>query len=217
LTPSTTETIEEQAQEFSRWLARIALGDRDAFEALYRKTSASVFGVVLRINTDRGEAEEVLQEVYVNVWRAAGSFDMARSQPMTWLMGVARNRAIDSLRRRKAEPATTSRFQFAGDDPDDEQDILQAMPSQEPGPMELLSQASEAAHLEQCMQALSREQRASIALAYYQGLSHQEVARSLRQPLGSVKSWVRRGLLSLRGCLDQVMGLAGVSRNLEGQ
>jgi RNA polymerase sigma factor (sigma-70 family) len=217
LTPSTTDTIDEQTQELSRLLARIALGDRGAFEALYRKTSASVFGVVLRINTDRGEAEEVLQEVYVNVWRSAGSFDVARSQPMAWLMSVARNRTIDSLRRHKAEPATTSRFQSVGDDPDDEQDILQSIPSEEPGPMELLSRAGEVANLERCMQALSREQRASIALAYYQGFSHQEIAQSLKQPLGSVKSWVRRGLLSLRACLDEVVGLAGVSRNLEGQ
>jgi len=217
MTPSTAPPNDALAQELSRWLARIALGDRGAFESLYRKTAPTVLGVVLRINTNRGEAEEVLQEVYVNVWRAAGSFDVARSQPMTWLISVARNRAIDSLRRRKAEPATTSRFQSAGDDPDDEQDILQVMPSEEPGPMELLSRASEAARLDRCMQALSREQRASIALAYYQGLSHQEVAQSLQQPLGSVKSWVRRGLLSLRGCLDQVAGLVDAARKLEGQ
>ena len=217
MTPSTPGSIDDREQELARWLARIALGDRGAFEALYRRSSAQVLGVVLRINADRGEAEEILQEVYVNVWRAAGSYDVARSQPMTWLISVARNRAIDSLRRRKAEPATTSRYQSAGDDADDEQDLLHNLPSPDPGPMELLDRASEAAHLGRCMEALSRQQRASIALAYYQGLSHQEVAQSLKQPLGSVKSWVRRGLLSLRGCLDQVMSPAGGSRTVEGR
>lgn len=199
------------AQELAQLLSRVSLGDRRAFEAFYRRTSAQAFGVVLRINTDRAQAEEVLQEVFVNVWRSAGSFDAARSQPMTWLMSVARNRAIDSLRRRQAEPATISRHRARHDDSGDEEDLLESMPSADPGPLELLSRATEAAQLERCMQGLSADQRASLAMAYYQGLSHQEVAQSMAQPLGTVKSWIRRGLTSLRSCLDRVSGLGGAA------
>lgn len=190
-------------------LSRIALGDRTAFEALYRATSAQLFGVVLRINRDRGQAEEVLQEVYVNVWRAAADFDLGRAQPLTWLTSVARNRAIDSLRRRASEPSTVSRFQGGDDAQGDERDLLEALPDGQDGPLELLEAASRAQRLQRCMQSLSGEQRSSLALAYYQGLSHAEVAEHLAQPLGTVKSWLRRGLQSLRACLDRAAGLMG--------
>jgi len=196
-----------RSQELATLLSRVALGDRQAFEALYRATSSQLFGVVLRINSDRAQAEEVLQEVFVNIWRAAGGFDVARSQPLTWLNSVARNRAIDSLRRRAAEPATVSRFTGLDDDEGGERDLLEAMPSADAGPLELLDQAAQANALQQCMQALSGQQRSSLALAYYQGLSHAEVAEQMSQPLGTVKSWVRRGLLSLRACLDRAAGL----------
>lgn len=202
----------ERSRDLSALLARVALGDRQAFETLYRHTSAQLFGVVLRINRERGQAEEVLQEVYVNIWRAAGGFDAARSQPLTWLTSVARNRAIDSLRRRGSEPATVSRFQGHDDDEGGERDLLAALPSEAAGPLELLDQASQAHALQQCMQALSGEQRSSLALAYYQGLSHAEVAEQMRQPLGTVKSWVRRGLLSLRSCLDRAAGLVSPAK-----
>lgn len=204
----------ERSQELAQLLARTALGDRQAFEALYRATSAQLFGVVLRINHDRAQAEEVLQEVFVNIWRAAGGFDARLSQPLTWLTSLARNRAIDSLRRRAAEPATVSRFQGLDDGSDEggERDLLEAMPSAEAGPLDLLDAASQAHELQRCMQALSGEQRSSLALAYYQGLSHAEVAQQMSQPLGTVKSWVRRGLQSLRNCLDRAAGLVGASK-----
>jgi len=205
--PSSPADWTERSRELSRLLSRVALGDRQAFEAVYRSTSAQLFGVVLRINSDRAQAEEVLQEVFVNVWRAAGAFDAALGQPLTWLTSVARNRAIDSLRRRAAEPATVSRYQGSEDDEGDERDLLEAMPSAAAGPLELLTQASETHALEQCMESLSGEQRSSLALAYYQGLSHAEVAEQMSQPLGTVKSWLRRGLLSLRSCLDRAADL----------
>jgi len=93
----------ERSQRLDSLLSRVALGDRKAFAALYEDTSAYLFGVILRITVDRGLAEDVLQEVFVNVWRSAQSFDAQRSQPLTWLTSVARHRAIDSLRRRKTE------------------------------------------------------------------------------------------------------------------
>src|SRR5437763_16304157 len=94
----------ERSVDLARLLGRAGLGDRAAFATLYERTSAHLFAVVLRINRDRAQAEDILQEVYVNVWRAANSFDAAQSQPLTWLTSIARNRAIDSLRRQQTQP-----------------------------------------------------------------------------------------------------------------
>lgn len=191
----------ERSRELSHLLAKSGLGDRAAFAQLYERTSAHLFGVVLRINRDRAQAEDVLQEVYVNVWRAAQSFDAAQSQPLTWLTSIARNRAIDSLRRRQAEPQTQP-APLSGDG-DEERDVYDGVAdTTTPGPLALLSQASDARALGRCMQGLSAQQRQSVALAFYDGLSHAEVAEQMRQPLGTVKSWVRRALLALKACLD---------------
>jgi RNA polymerase sigma-70 factor (ECF subfamily) len=192
--------------ELSQLLSRTALGDRAAFARLYERSSSQLFAVVLRIQRDRAQAEELLQEIYVAVWKAAGSFDVARAQPMTWLASIARNRAIDSLRRAGAQPQTVS-----GEAQDDEGEhdghdgLLAQMPSDDPGPLELLEQASARRDLQQCMQRLSAAQRQSVAMAFFDGLSHGEVAQQLRQPLGTVKSWVRRGLQSLKDCLDHAV------------
>ena len=189
-------------------MSRVALGDRQAFEALYRGTAAQLLGIVLRIIGDRAQAEEVLQEVFVTVWRSATSFDQRQGQVMTWLTSIARNRAIDSLRRRASEPPTVSRFGVLDDDEEGD-DLLDHHASADLGPLDLLDRASNRHALERCMQGLTGEQRSSLALAYYQGLSHAEVASHMSQPLGTVKSWVRRGLQALRSCLDRAAGLVG--------
>jgi RNA polymerase sigma-70 factor (ECF subfamily) len=193
------EEWSERSRDLSRLLARAGLGDRAAFATLYERTSSHLFAVVLRINRDRAQAEDVLQEVYVNVWKAAQSFDAAQSQPLTWLTSIARNRAIDSLRRKQAEPQT---IQPAPLHDDEERDVYDDMADNAPGPLALLSQASDARALSNCMQDLTAPQRQSVALAFYDGLSHAEVAEKMRQPLGTVKSWVRRALLSLKSCLE---------------
>ena len=183
-------------------LARVALGDREAFGTLYRTTCAHLFGVILRINPDRAQAEEILQDIFVSIWRSAQGFDAARSQPMTWLTSIARNRAIDSLRRRKSEP-TEARSRTHASHADEEEDLLAALPSDAPGPLALLQQAAQAREVTHCLTKLSAEQQQCVALAYYQGFSHIEVARHLGQPLGTVKSWIRRALMALKDCLDR--------------
>jgi RNA polymerase sigma-70 factor (ECF subfamily) len=200
------EPWSDRSERLAATLARVALGDRAAFAALYRDTRSHLFAVVLRINPDRAQAEDVLQEVFVNVWRAAQSFDADRSQPLTWLTSVARHRAIDSLRRRKTEVSTVS-AQVQTDDGDDE-DRLAAVASDEPGPLELLERAGSARAIRHCLGELSAEQQQCLALTYYQGLSHAEAAAQMTQPLGTVKSWVRRALMALKDCLGRA-GRAG--------
>ena len=187
-------------------LARAGLGDRAAFGTLYRATSAHLLGVILRINPDRGQAEDVLQETFVNVWRSAGGFDAARAQPLTWLTSIARNGAIDSLRRAKARVQTVSSHVGSAEE-GDEADLVDRVESDEPGPLQLLQRSAEKRDIEHCVGRLSAEQQQCVALAYYQGLSHSEVAEHLAQPLGTVKSWVRRALLALKDCLARASGI----------
>jgi RNA polymerase sigma factor (sigma-70 family) len=191
----------ERSREAAALLARSALGDRAAFQRLYERTSGHLFAVVLRIQRDRALAEDLLQEIYVNVWRAAASFDASRSQPLTWLTSIARNRAIDSLRRANTQPQLQS-VHTSADDDGDETTMYDQLADQGAGPLDLLSRASDARALSQCMGGLSAQQRQSVALAFFDGLSHAEVAEQMRQPLGTVKSWVRRALLSLKACLE---------------
>lgn len=196
-----TQDWPERSRELAGLLARTALGDRAAFARLYERTSGHLFAVVLRVQRDRALAEDLLQEVYVAVWKAAGGFDAARSQPLTWLTHIARNRAIDSLRRAQAQPRLESSTR---DDEDDERpDAVESAADEGAGPLELLGRASEARELSVCMERLTAAQRQSVALAFFDGLSHAEVAEHLRQPLGTVKSWVRRALATLKGCLEQ--------------
>ena len=189
----------ERSRELSQLLARAGLGDRAAFASLYERTSGHLFAVVLRIQRDRAMAEDLLQEIYVSVWKAAAGFDAARSQPLTWLTSIARNRAIDSLRRAQAQPQLES---TSRDDDDERPDAVEGAADEGPGPLELLGRASDARQLGQCLERLSPPQRQSVALAFFDGLSHAEVAEQLRQPLGTVKSWVRRALMALKGCLE---------------
>ena len=190
----------QRSRDLAHWLSRSALGDRSAFKQLYDASSGHLFAVILRIQRDRNLAEDLLQEVFVNAWKSAGSFDAQRAQPLTWLTHIARNKAIDSLRRAQAQP----RFETVHHDHDDDRpDLDQRLADEAPGPAALLERASDARQLGHCMDGLTAQQRQSVALAFFDGLSHAEVAEQLRQPLGTVKSWVRRALMTLKGCLER--------------
>jgi RNA polymerase sigma-70 factor (ECF subfamily) len=178
-------------------LARTALADQRAFAELYRMTSAHLYAVALRILRDAGAAEEVLQESFVNIWHHAGSYVAAKSQPLTWLTSVVRNRCLDQLRRREVETVTM-----------DDEDEGPAIAAEDPTPLEMLLSGADARAVGACVEALEPGQKQAIALAFFQGLSHSELAHHLREPLGTVKSWIRRGLERLRACLDG----AGVTR-----
>ncbi len=201
------DRLSDRSAALAEALARVALGDRAAFATLYQASSAHLFGVILRINADRAQAEDILQDVFVTIWRVAQSFDAARSQPMTWLTSIARNRAIDSRRRQKTAIQTVSTSPATGEHED--ADLLAGVPSGGPGPLDLLQQAAQARDLAHCIGKLSAEQQQCVALAYYQGLSHAEVAQHLAQPLGTVKSWVRRALAALKDCLGRAHAAQG--------
>ncbi len=190
----------EKSRELAQLLSKAGLGDRAAFARLYERSSGHLLAVVLRIQRDRAQAEDLLQEIYVSVWKAAASFDAARSQPLTWMTHIARNRAIDSLRRAQAQPRMESTTR---NEDDDRPDANESLADEGPGPLDLLGLASQKRQLSACMERLTPPQRQSVALAFFDGLSHAEVAAQLREPLGTVKSWVRRALNTLKGCLDR--------------
>src|SRR5262245_60759063 len=173
-------------------LAACAQRDREAFSKLYQSSSAKLYGVALRILRREDWAEEVLQECYVNVWRHAPEYNANRAAPMTWMTSIVRNRCLDWLRRPNPLP-----LEVLGDEGAEE-----AIASDGPGPLDQREQSREAGAVARCLRALEAKQRQAIALAFYDGLSHAELAQHLREPLGTVKTWVRRGLAKLRSCLE---------------
>ena len=193
-----TPTVPPTAGDIGSLLIQVGRGDRAAFAAVYRLTSARLLGVVLRVNSHRGEAEEVLQDVYVSVWHLAVQFQQIRGDGLAWLVSVARHRAIDSVRLRQRRPQQA----WCGDAFDPTAGPYDGLVCPARGPHEQCSLASDATALASCLAALSPPQRRCITLAYYDGLSHAEIAQQLGRPVGSVKSWVRRGLLELRDRFD---------------
>ena len=178
------------ALQLAGLLAQCALKNQRAFEDLYQLTASKLYGVALRILRRQDWAEEVLQECYVNIWNHAGNYAAAKSAPLTWMTSIVRNRCLDWLRRPQTE-ATGEAYDVA----------VEAWQDYAAGPMERLVAASESAALARCLQQLEPKQRQSIMLAFFNGLSHSELASHMKQPLGTVKTWVRRGLERLKDCL----------------
>ena len=180
-------------------LARTALGDRAAFAQLYRASSAKLFAVSLRIARQRPIAEEALQDSFVNIWNHASDYAQAKSAPMTWMTAIVRNRSLDIIRRTREEP-----------DIDDE--LTTKLADTSASPAREAESRAEARRIERCMGELDADERQSIALAFYHGLTHSELARHLRRPLGTVKTHVRRGLARLRDCLMRAEACAPEGR-----
>jgi len=171
-------------------LARCAQGERTAFSELYEETSAHLFAVVLRILRRKDWAEETLQDAFVKIWQHARDYDPEKSAPFTWMVTIARNRALDVLRKVKKE-------NWVGEEPN-----LELTADEAASPMEELLKNLEAKSIKHCLDGLDADQRHSIVLAYWRGLTHHDLARELKRPLGTVKAWVRRGMEKLRSCLE---------------
>jgi RNA polymerase sigma-70 factor (ECF subfamily) len=181
--------------DLARWLSRVALGDRQAFEQLYRATSGTLMSIAWRVLQHRDLAEEALQDAFVKVWHSAGLYDARLGLPMTWLINIVRHRAIDLRRSRSA-----GRVSVHGED---DSERMAAMAAPGAGPEQWLDTAIQRIGVQECMGQLTPAQRQALALVYYQGLTHVEVAQALEAPLGTAKAWVRRGLDYLRTCLQR--------------
>nr|WP_256503568.1 sigma-70 family RNA polymerase sigma factor [Cupriavidus sp. WGtm5] len=175
-------------------LQAVAVGERQALRALYDLTATKLFGLALRITGRRDWAEDVVQESFVSIWHHAGDYRPQLAAPMTWMTAIVRNRALDCLRRAAAArvPQTAEL----------EQDLAEWLADDAAGPAELAEASQQARALNRCLQRLEQSQRQAIMLAYLQDLSHAELAERLRAPLGTVKSWIRRGLERLRSCME---------------
>lgn len=169
-------------------LEAVATGDRAAFELVYRRTSVKLFGVALRILPERQEAEEVLQEVYLAVWRRAGAFDPARGTAMTWLITLARNRALDRLRASRRRPSDP--IELADNVPDPEPDAETHVLAQD-----------EAGRIAWCLDRLDGDDARLVRTAFFEGASYGELATRAARPLGTIKSRIRRALIRLKDCL----------------
>jgi RNA polymerase sigma-70 factor (ECF subfamily) len=181
--------------QLQTWLVAVAQRDTTAFRQLYDATSPKLFGFLLRILKKSEWAEEVLQESYVSLWNGAASYQPTLAAPMTWIITIARNKAFDALRRLDvAVEIDADSFT---------PELVQALESPEPGPLAALELSEDAAALAHCLRRLESLHRQAIALAYYHDLSHSEVAEHMALPIGTVKSWIRRGLERLRLCLSK--------------
>ncbi|MEK6323989.1 MAG: sigma-70 family RNA polymerase sigma factor [Acidobacteriota bacterium] len=192
--PQDSRELSTRDQDWAALIKRVADGDQSALTTLYDSTSRLVFGLLLRVVSDRSTAEEVLLDVYTQVWRQASTYDTKRGAPLAWLMMIARTRGIDRLRSGKHEHQNKESLDAIG-----EVTATTASPEED-------TVSSERRQLVRtALEALSAEQREVIELAYYSGLSHSEIALQLGQPLGTVKTRTRLGMMKLRDMLRPML------------
>ena len=164
-----------------------------ALRELYDQASTKLYGLAVKVVGNREWAEDVLQEAFVTIWRSAGDYRASLSPPMAWMGLIVRSRALDFLRRRASEGADTA--QELGDT------ISESVAGDSPDPLDTAQASEQAWALHECMRKLEGRQREVLSLAYLRDLSHSELAAQLQLPLGTVKTWIRRGLDQLRGCM----------------
>lgn len=170
-------------------IARVKLRDQAAFSALYAATSAKLFGICLRVLNNQSEAEEALQEVYIRIWRKADAYSAGGYSPMTWLITLARNIAIDKLRARRA--------------PSEDIDSVPDLAAPDPTPEAEAISASEMRRIAACLEELDAGRAAAVRGAYLQGDSYRDLAARYDVPLNTMRTWLRRSLLTLRDCLTR--------------
>ena len=189
-----TAELTDRNRRLTDLLHATAQGRQAAFQELYELVSPQLFAVLLRILKRKDLAEEALQDALLSVWRNAASYTAEKGAPMTWLVSICRYRALDMLRRTRREvPLELAAV--------DGEEVGTDIADESAGDAELVSKAEERA-LEDCMQRLNDGQQKSLKLAYFDGCTHEEIAASIGSPVGTVKSWVRRGLESLKRCLE---------------
>ena len=168
-------------------IARCSLRDRAAFRTLYQRTSAKLFGVVLRILRNRAEAEEAIQEVYIKIWQRADRYVPGQYSPISWLVAIARNHALDMVRARRP----------SNDDLDAALDIADGAPD----PERMTESSQDGARVEACLATLEPDRAEAVRGAYLDGYSYEELAQRFAVPLNTMRTWLRRSLIRLRECL----------------
>lgn len=181
---------DREAEHLAALMQKVAKGDRKAFGRLYARTSAKLYSLVLGITRHESAAEEVLQDVFIRVWHKASMFDRRRARVMTWMSTIARNRAIDWVRGHREEVVTGL-------------DLSVFVDEKRAGPAQDAHRTELARALTLCLAELDPTQRKSILMAFYEGRTHSELSEALAKPLGTVKTWIRRGLARLKECLDR--------------
>ncbi len=186
-------TGEVYEAELIELLGRVAQQDRQAFRDLYDKTAPKLLGLAMRVVRNSEHAQDVVQDAYVQIWRIAADYEVALSPPLTWLGLIVRSRSLDFLRRRASERVDIHQ--------DVDGFITDTVAQDSPGPLDLAQSSEQAWALHQCLERLELKQREVVSLAYLRDLSHSELATQLDLPLGTVKTWIRRGIDQLRGCM----------------
>lgn len=182
--------IDSEQDELMGLLMAIAHEDRQAFQRLYQRISGRMFGLCLKLANQRDLAEEAVQDAFVQIWHNASEYHNERGAPLSWMLTIARYRTLDLMRNRKSRPTSGDAH-------------LERVADERDGPLDESLRVAGTTELRGCLDELSETQRDSILLSYYRGFTHDELSEALSSPIGTVKSWIRRGLMALKRCLER--------------
>jgi RNA polymerase sigma-70 factor, ECF subfamily len=194
---STDPALSAADLELERLIQSVGVRCRTAFTELYKLTSPRLFGLILRVNKIRSEAEEVLQDTYLAIWNRSSQYNPQKGRAINWLLAIAHNLAISSLRKRAVRPQAEPKFV------NDEGDAYASLPSAETLPVDTLIRCQADEAVRDSLDQLNAEHRQCLTLAFFDGMSHRQIAEHLNRPVGTVKSWLRRTLLTLQPMLRE--------------